>query len=92
MAEPRVLRFPVADKADEFFLLEARTNGSKPLDLLLLGTEGNSVFSVTGKPSWNDGAPRDRGICTARHAPVCTDFLSGGSAGSLDPDQEKSDG
>ena len=43
---PPILRFPVADKGDEFFLLEATPYGSKPLDLKLRGSEGSAVFAA----------------------------------------------
>ena len=43
---PPILRFPLADKGDEFFLLEATPYGSKPLDLKLRGSEGSAVFAA----------------------------------------------
>ena len=43
---PPILRFPLVDKGDEFFLLEATPYGSKPLDLKLRGSEGSAVFAA----------------------------------------------
>ncbi|EMR61293.1 putative dna double-strand break repair and vj recombination xrcc4 protein [Eutypa lata UCREL1] len=47
---PPVLRFPISGKEDEFFLLEATSYGSKPLDLKLRGSEGSAVFAA----KWHD--------------------------------------
>ncbi|KXJ89682.1 hypothetical protein Micbo1qcDRAFT_234955 [Microdochium bolleyi] len=44
MAKAPVVRFPIAGREDDFFLLEVSPHGSKPLDLKLLGTEGEAVF------------------------------------------------
>ncbi|KAH7021067.1 uncharacterized protein B0I36DRAFT_28625 [Microdochium trichocladiopsis] len=44
MPKSTVLRFPITAREDEFFLLEVSPHGSKPLDLKLLGTEGEGVY------------------------------------------------
>ena len=43
---PPILRFPVSEQGDEFFLLEATPYGSKPLDVKLRGSEGSAVFAA----------------------------------------------
>ncbi|KAI0378388.1 hypothetical protein F5Y04DRAFT_149229 [Hypomontagnella monticulosa] len=44
MTEVSILRFPISGKEDEYFLLEASSNGSRPLDLKLIGSESTAVF------------------------------------------------
>lgn len=46
MAECRVLRFPISEKKGEYFLLEHISRGSQPLDMKLVGTEGERSFAV----------------------------------------------
>ncbi|KAI1121782.1 hypothetical protein F5Y10DRAFT_255583 [Nemania abortiva] len=46
MAETPVLRFPVSGQENDSFLLEASSNGSRPLDLKLIGSESTAVFLV----------------------------------------------
>ncbi|KAI1330636.1 hypothetical protein F5Y16DRAFT_396128 [Xylariaceae sp. FL0255] len=40
----KVLGFPISGKNDETFLLEVKSNGSRPLDLKLIGSESSAVF------------------------------------------------
>ncbi|KAI1210558.1 uncharacterized protein F4807DRAFT_421872 [Annulohypoxylon truncatum] len=44
MAETSILRFPISGKENEYFLLEVSSNGSRPLDLKLIGSESTAVF------------------------------------------------
>ncbi|KAI2473334.1 hypothetical protein F4781DRAFT_188487 [Annulohypoxylon bovei var. microspora] len=44
MAEVSILRFPISGKENEYFLLEVSSNGSRPLDLKLIGSESTAVF------------------------------------------------
>ncbi|KAI2620172.1 hypothetical protein GGS26DRAFT_601770 [Hypomontagnella submonticulosa] len=44
MTEASILRFPISGKENEYFLLEASSNGSRPLDLKLIGSESTAVF------------------------------------------------
>ncbi|KAI2631588.1 hypothetical protein GGS21DRAFT_150495 [Xylaria nigripes] len=44
MAKPTVLRFPISGQSDGSFLLEVSSNGSRPLDLKLIGSESTAVF------------------------------------------------
>ncbi|KAI0884780.1 uncharacterized protein GGS22DRAFT_146785 [Annulohypoxylon maeteangense] len=44
MAEISILRFPILGKENEYFLLEVSSNGSRPLDLKLVGSESTAVF------------------------------------------------
>lgn len=47
---PAVLRLPrVESPSDEFILLNVSSTGRHSLDLKLIGTDGESVFSVSGK-------------------------------------------
>ncbi|KAI1813636.1 hypothetical protein GGS20DRAFT_586317 [Poronia punctata] len=46
MAEVPVLRFPVSGQEDGWFLLEVSSNGARPLDLKLVGSESTAVFLV----------------------------------------------
>ncbi|KAI1381447.1 hypothetical protein F4677DRAFT_403063 [Hypoxylon crocopeplum] len=46
MAESSILRFPIARKENEYFLLEVSSNGSRPLDLKLVGSESTAVFMM----------------------------------------------
>ncbi|KAL7624425.1 hypothetical protein AAE478_005989 [Parahypoxylon ruwenzoriense] len=46
MAEVRILRFPISGKENEYFLLEVSSNGPRPLDLKLIGSESTAVFTV----------------------------------------------
>lgn len=48
MTDHPVFRFPVSDTNENFFLVQIiPTEGSKnPLDLKLVGTEGDNVFVV----------------------------------------------
>jgi hypothetical protein len=49
MAETPVLRFPIAGQEDGSFLLEVSSNGSRPLDLKLIGSESTAVYLVKCK-------------------------------------------
>ncbi|KAI0467821.1 hypothetical protein F4859DRAFT_524970 [Xylaria cf. heliscus] len=44
MAQTPVLRFPISGQEDGSFLLEVLSNGSRPLDLKLVGSESTAVF------------------------------------------------
>ncbi|GAP85625.1 putative mitotic apparatus protein p62-like protein [Rosellinia necatrix] len=46
MAEIPVLRFPISGQEHGSFLLEVSSNGSRPLDLKLIGSESTAVFVV----------------------------------------------
>ncbi|XXG97641.1 hypothetical protein Hte_003948 [Hypoxylon texense] len=46
MAKASIFRFPISGKDDEYLLLEASSNGSRPLDLKLVGSEGTAVFTM----------------------------------------------
>lgn len=55
MAQPgqRVLRLRRSDRSsDSFVLLHVTNNGSHPLDLKLVGTDGESVFVASSK--WHE--------------------------------------
>ncbi|KAI1820660.1 hypothetical protein F4861DRAFT_50974 [Xylaria intraflava] len=44
MTETPVLCFPISGERDGFFLLQASSNGSRPLDLKLIASESTAVF------------------------------------------------
>ncbi|KAK8038711.1 hypothetical protein PG993_007122 [Apiospora rasikravindrae] len=46
MTRSRILRLPCGDAESGNFVLEAISNGSKPLDLLIRGTDGASAFET----------------------------------------------
>ncbi|KAF3071090.1 hypothetical protein GL218_00693 [Daldinia childiae] len=47
MAEPSILRFPISGKeSDRYFLLAVSSNGSRLLDLKLVGSESTAVFTM----------------------------------------------
>ncbi|KAK8026155.1 hypothetical protein PG990_003978 [Apiospora arundinis] len=46
MTRSRILRLPCGDAESGNFVLEAKSNGSKPLDLLIRGTDGASAFET----------------------------------------------
>lgn len=46
MATSRVLKIPQSDNDKEFVLLQATASGKKPLDLKLIGTEGEAPYMV----------------------------------------------
>jgi len=51
-ALPRVMRVPrtdLKDGQDHFVLVHVESAGKQALDLKLVGTDGESVFSVSGK-------------------------------------------
>ncbi|KAI1780554.1 hypothetical protein F4818DRAFT_396092 [Hypoxylon cercidicola] len=45
MTEALIFRFPISGK-NEYLLLEVSSNGSRPLDLKLVGSEGTAVFTM----------------------------------------------
>ncbi|KAG6009281.1 hypothetical protein E4U21_002885 [Claviceps maximensis] len=47
MALQRLLKFPRADKDSSFVLVHVAPNGSKPLDLKLVGTEGAAPYTCS---------------------------------------------
>jgi hypothetical protein len=49
MVETHVLRFPISGQEDGSFLLEVSSNGSRPLDLKLMGSESTAVFFAKRK-------------------------------------------
>lgn len=49
MSQVAVLRFPITGRENDFFILEVSPHGSKPLDVKLLGTEGEAVFVTKRK-------------------------------------------
>lgn len=51
MATPTVLRLSRTDSEGDFLLLNITSNGSKPLDLKLIGTEHEHLYHVTIKES-----------------------------------------
>ncbi|KAI1104414.1 hypothetical protein F4804DRAFT_190244 [Jackrogersella minutella] len=46
MVETSMLRLPISGKENEYFLLEISSNGSRPLDLKLVGSESTAVFMM----------------------------------------------
>ncbi|KAK7978054.1 DNA double-strand break repair and VJ recombination XRCC4 [Apiospora saccharicola] len=46
MTRSRILRLPCGEAESGNFVLEAKSNGSKPLDLLIRGTDGASAFET----------------------------------------------
>lgn len=44
--QEHVLRFSRSDRVGEFVLVNASPNGSKPLDLKLLATEGENPYAT----------------------------------------------
>lgn len=48
MAAATLLRLPRLDEEDGFVLLNV-SSGKRPLDLKMIGTEGENVYSVSGK-------------------------------------------
>ncbi|KAK7948761.1 Mitotic apparatus protein p62-like protein [Apiospora aurea] len=46
MTRSHILRLPCGDAESGNFVLEAKSNGSKPLDLLIRGTDGASAFET----------------------------------------------
>ncbi|KAI1475114.1 hypothetical protein F4774DRAFT_398440 [Daldinia eschscholtzii] len=46
MAEASVLRFPISGTEKNYFLLNVSPNGSRPLDLKLVGSESTAVFTM----------------------------------------------
>ncbi len=44
MATSRVLKVPQSDNDKEFVLLQVSSSGKKPLDLKLIGTEGEAPY------------------------------------------------
>lgn len=49
MAPEHVLRIPRTDSPGDFILLNTTSNGSSPLDLQLLATEGSEPYVKTCK-------------------------------------------
>lgn len=49
MATSRVLKVPQSENEAEFVLLQAASSGKKPLDLKLIGTEGEAPYVVKSK-------------------------------------------
>lgn len=49
MTRSRILRLPCGEAESGNFVLEAKSNGSKPLDLLIRGTDGASAFETKSK-------------------------------------------
>ena len=47
MALPLILRIPIQDRIDEYVVVEVTTNGSLPLDLKLVATEGEAPYIFT---------------------------------------------
>ncbi|TWU78730.1 hypothetical protein ED733_006480 [Metarhizium rileyi] len=47
MTANRVLKFPQSDDESSFFLVQVSSKGSKPLDLKLLGTEGEAPYACS---------------------------------------------
>lgn len=45
-ASSHIVRFTCPDAVGGFFVVEARPSGSKPLDLLLRGTNGQVAFET----------------------------------------------
>ncbi|KAI5864187.1 hypothetical protein GGS23DRAFT_563281 [Durotheca rogersii] len=46
MTETRMLRCPILGTANEYFLLEISSDGPRPLDLKLVGSESTAVFTT----------------------------------------------
>ncbi|KAI6086605.1 hypothetical protein F4821DRAFT_238146 [Hypoxylon rubiginosum] len=46
MTDASIFRFPIWERDNEYLLLEVSSNGSRPLDLKLVGSEGTAVFTM----------------------------------------------
>lgn len=51
MAQTRILRFARSDDKSAFVLVQVTPKGSKPLDLKLVGTEGEAPYVASCKSS-----------------------------------------
>ena len=49
MASEHILRIPRSDSQGDFVLVSTSSNGSSPLDLKLLATEGDSPYVTTSE-------------------------------------------
>ncbi|KAI3320703.1 hypothetical protein HD806DRAFT_538153 [Xylariaceae sp. AK1471] len=64
MTETPVLRFPISGQEDGSFLLEVSPNGSRPLDLKLIGSESTAVFLIKLRHKKIDEYKASPGQCT----------------------------
>ncbi|KAI0394954.1 hypothetical protein F5Y17DRAFT_425450 [Xylariaceae sp. FL0594] len=64
MTETPVLHFPVSGQEDGSFLLEVSSNGSRPLDLKLIGSESTAVYLVKLRHKRIDEYKATPGHCT----------------------------
>lgn len=69
MASTRVVKFPRSDDASSFILVQITPKGSKPLDVKLVGTEGEEPYVASCKSShFHPSKPRHNrpmsDICT----------------------------
>ncbi|KAI0403492.1 hypothetical protein F4802DRAFT_291381 [Xylaria palmicola] len=64
MADAPVLRFPVSGGEEGSFLVEVSSNGSRPLDLKLTGSESTAVFLVKLRQKKIDEYKASPGHCT----------------------------
>ncbi|TGJ83517.1 hypothetical protein E0Z10_g5248 [Xylaria hypoxylon] len=59
-----VLRFPISGRENDSFLVEVSSNGSRPLDLKLTGSESTAVFLVKLRHKKIDEYKSSPGHCT----------------------------
>ncbi|KAH8677984.1 hypothetical protein BX600DRAFT_141505 [Xylariales sp. PMI_506] len=64
MSNSRIVRFPISGKEDTFYLVRVLSNGSKPLDIKLIGTENSSVYVAKLRHKRIDELKASAGHCT----------------------------
>ncbi|KAI1364487.1 hypothetical protein F5Y08DRAFT_209975 [Xylaria arbuscula] len=64
MAELPVLRFPISGQDNGSFLVEVSSNGSRPLDIKLIGSESTAVFVIKLRHKKVVDYKADPGHCT----------------------------
>ena len=50
MAAEHILKVPRGDTEGSFVIIKVNSNGSKPLDLALLATDGDCAWESSSKP------------------------------------------
>ncbi|KAI1472048.1 uncharacterized protein F4812DRAFT_456145 [Daldinia caldariorum] len=64
MAEALVLRFPISGTEKDYFLLNVCSNGSRPLDLKLVGSESTAVFTMKLRHKRTTDYKASSGLCS----------------------------
>ncbi|KAI1800188.1 hypothetical protein F4811DRAFT_50248 [Daldinia bambusicola] len=64
MAEASVLRFPISGTEKDYFLLSVSPNGSRPLDLKLVGSESTAVFTMKLRHKRTSDYKASSGLCS----------------------------